>query len=111
MNKQSSAQDVTMFLTMAFCMALLAWPLFNNPPYGFYSALRATTVVGGIGGAYYIYNKSSYLLPLTFFLLVISGVFAFGKMHRSEWIFYDWAAIALLGTVLVTASVSFLRRK
>ena len=68
-------------------------------------------MIGGVGGAVYCYKKSPYLIPLCLCLIGISALFAFGKMHRAEWLLYDWLAFALFGVVLFVAAVSYVRAR
>jgi hypothetical protein len=76
--------------------AMLAWPLFGNPPSEYLGPMK--WIIAGIFGfvALEVWQISRAFLPLSI-LFVISGLIGvFGDMSRSEWKPFHWASLGLL---------------
>lgn len=87
--------------------ALLLYALFGRPAYAFYGLLKwSVAVVAGLG-CWALLSLSKRTLPIALCLGLIGLVHLFGKMHRHEWLLYDWAALILmivLGIMLAAAT-------
>ena len=80
---------------------MLLYAIFEYPPYGYFIALKVVVALGSVMCAYALWKQSKYFAPLSLLLLAIGAVHTFGKMHRQEWEFFNWSAIALFATTTV----------
>jgi len=75
---------------------MLAYSLYGKPAYAFYTPMKlAVAVVAGIG-CWALMTISKRYLPLALCLGFVGVVFLVGKMHKREWLPYDWAALVLM---------------
>ena len=84
--------------------ASLLWPLFGNPPYGYYGLMKWVVAGGSAYSAWMVYQVSRSWAPLSFLLVASGGIELLGKMRRYEWVPFNWASVVLL---LVAAVVLF----
>ena len=90
-------------------VALLAYALFGRPPYAFFSLLKYTVAVSAGFGAWALWLESKRYLPISFCLVLLGGIHLFGRMRRSEWAKFDWAAaIGLIVMVVIVMVVILL---
>lgn len=90
------------------CAVMLLWPLFGNPPYGYYSVLKLVVAAGSGYAAYALWNLSARLAPICLLLLVSGAIHLLSKMHRVDWVLFNWAAVGLF-SIAATIIVVFLR--
>jgi hypothetical protein len=94
-------------LSCLVAVAMLAWPLFGEPPYGFYAPMKWVVAFASGAGAWAVWQFSRAWLPLSVLLVASGGVEFFGKMRRDEWVPFNWASIVLLtvaGLLLLSRS-------
>jgi hypothetical protein len=75
---------------------MLAWPLFGEPPYGFYAPMKWVVAFASGAGAWVVWHTSKAWMPLAVLLVASGGVELFGKMRRAEWVPFNWASLILL---------------
>jgi len=75
---------------------MLAWPLFGEPPYGFYAPMKWVVAFASGAGAWAVWQFSKAWMPLSVLLVASGGVEFFGKMRRDEWVPFNWASMVLL---------------
>lgn len=85
--------------------AMLAWPLFGNPPYGFYAPMKWVVAFASGAGAWAAWSFSKALLALSVLLVASGGIELLGKMRRNDWVPFNWASLILLA---IGAIVCFL---
>jgi hypothetical protein len=73
---------------------LLGYALFGKPPYVFYSILKWTVAVATGLGAWALLARGRRYLPISVCLLLIGGVHLLGRMRRSQWVMFNWCAVA-----------------
>jgi len=83
---------------------MLAWPLFGNPPHGFYPPMKWIVAFASGAGAWAAWSVSKALLPLSLLLVASGGLELFGKMRRADWVPFNRASLILLG---IAAGVCF----
>jgi peptidoglycan/LPS O-acetylase OafA/YrhL len=83
-------------LVCLLASGMLSWPLFGNPPYGFYAPMKWVVAFASGVGAWTMWNVSKALLPLSVLLVASGGVELFGKMRREQWVPFNWASLVLL---------------
>jgi hypothetical protein len=94
--KEGKGSVVTLGIACFAGAAMLAWPLFGNPPSEYLGPMK--WIIAGIFGfvALEVWQISRAFLPLSI-LFVISGLIGvFGDMSRSEWKPFHWASLGLL---------------
>lgn len=96
-------------VTSLIAAAMLAWPLFGNPPYGFYAPMKWVVAFASGAGAWATWSLSKALLPLSVLLVASGGVELFGKMRRHDWVPFNWASLVLLGLAAVVCLVAAAR--
>ena len=79
----------------------LAYALFGRPPYAFFSLLKLVVATATLAGAWALYSESKRYLPVSLYLFLLGGLHLFGKMRRSEWVKFDWGAVAGIGLLLL----------
>jgi hypothetical protein len=84
---------------------MLAWPLFGEPPYGFYAPMKWVVAFASGAGAWAVWQLSRAWMPLSVLLVASGGVEFFGKMRRDEWVPFSWASMALLAACAVVCFV------
>jgi hypothetical protein len=92
-------------------LGLLGYALFGRPPYAFFSLLKFTVAASAGLGAWALYTLSKRYLPISLCLLLIGGIHLFGRMKRSEWVPFDWGAVASLFALMVILLADLLRRR
>jgi hypothetical protein len=90
--------------------AMIAWPLFGNPPYGFYAPMKWVVAFASGAGAWAVWSVSKALLPLCVLLVASGGVELLGKMRREQWVPFNWASLVLLGLASVVCFVAASRK-
>lgn len=103
------AQLFGIALCCVVAAAMLTWPLFGNPPYGFYTPMKWGVGISSIAGAYVSFQLSPYAWPLSLLLILSAGVGLFGKMSRQDWVPFNWASLFLLVIATVVATHMALR--
>jgi hypothetical protein len=88
--------------------AMLTWPLFGNPPYGFYAPMKWVVAFSSGAGAWAGWSRSKALLPLCVLLVASGGLELFGKMRREHWTPFNWASLILLA---LAAIICFIRTR
>jgi hypothetical protein len=83
-------------LSCLVAAAMLAWPLFGDPPYGFYAPMKWVVAFASGAGAWVVWQFSKAWMPLSVLLVASGGVEFFGKMRRAEWVPFNWASMILL---------------
>lgn len=91
--------------------SMLAWPLFGNPPYGFYAPMKWVVAFSSCAGAWAVWNVSKALLPLSALLVASGGVELLGKMRRHDWVPFNWASLGLLVLAAVVCFVAAVRKQ
>src|SRR5260370_381328 len=90
-------------------LVLLSYALFGRPPHAFFSILRYTVAACALVGAWGLYIESKRYLPISLCLLLVGGVHLFGRMRRSEWVLFNWAAVAGVMALLLIFLLSLWR--
>ena len=80
---------------------MLAWPMFGEPPYGFYAPMKWVVAFASVAGAWVVWQTSKAWLPLAVLLVASGGVEFFGKMRREEWVPFNWASMVLLAAAAI----------
>lgn len=83
-------------LSCLVAAALLGWPLFGNPPYGFYAPMKWVVAFATGAGAWAAWSVYKVFLPLSVLLVASGGVNLLSKMRRADWIPFNWASLVLL---------------
>ena len=96
--------------TCLIAAAMLAWPLFGSPPYGFFAPMKWVVAFASGAGAWAAWSVSKALLPLSVLLVASGGVELFGKMRRTDWVPFNWASVILLSLCCVICIVSAARQ-
>jgi hypothetical protein len=91
--------------------AMLAWPLLGNPPYGFFAPMKWVVAFASCAGAWAVWNVSKALLPLSVLLVASGGVELLGKMHRKDWVPFNWASLVLLALAAIVCFVAVMRNQ
>jgi hypothetical protein len=91
--------------------AMLAWPLFGSPPYGFFAPMKWVVAFASASGAWAAWSISKALLPLSVLLVASGGLELFGKMRRADWVPFNWASLILLLITTVICLVAAVRWK
>lgn len=98
-------------LSCLVAAAMLAWPLFGNPPYGFYAPMKWVVAFASGAGAWAAWTVSKALLPLSVLLVASGGLELLGKMRREQWVPFNWASLVLLGIGAVACFIAAGRRE
>ncbi len=97
-------------LSALIASSMLAWPLFGNPPYGFYEPMKWVVAFASCAGAWAVWNISRAFLPLSVLLVASGGVELLGKMRREEWVPFNWASLILLVCAGIVCLVAAMRQ-
>lgn len=92
-------------------LGLLVYALFGRPPYAFFTLLKFTVAASAGLGAWALFALSKRYLPISLCLLLLGGIHLFGRMKRSEWVPFDWGAIASLVALVIILLADLLRRR
>jgi hypothetical protein len=89
-------QRIGVGLSCALAAAMLAWPVFGSPPYGYFGAMKLVVALVSVLGALTLYQMNKLFLPLCILLVASGGIELFGKMRREEWAPFNWAGLSVL---------------
>src|SRR5437899_7908695 len=82
-------------------LAMLAIALFGSPPYAFFSLLKLAVAASAGLGSWALYTESKRYLSISICLLLIGGLHLFGSMRKSQWVAFNWGAVAGLLVLLM----------
>jgi glucose uptake protein GlcU len=86
----------------AIASAMLLWAIFGSPPYAYFGILKLAVAGTCAYLAYVGFNASRAFAPLTLALICVGGIHLFGKMHRQDWMLFNWIGIVSL---IISATV------
>lgn len=92
-------------------LGLLAYALFGRPPYAFFSLLKFTVAASTGLGAWALYTQSKRCLPISLCLLLVGGIHLFGRMKKSDWVMFNWSAVASLLVLVMILLIDLLRHR
>ena len=90
-------------------LCLIAFALFGRPPYASFAFLRYAVAIAQGAGAWALYVRSKRYLPVSLLLVVIGGIYLFGRFPRSQWVLFNWGAAACM-LILVAVLLFRVRR-
>lgn len=70
---------------------LLAWAAAGIRPYAFYGWLRLIVGATSLYVAYTFWHYAPRIVGLGFLAVGFGGLIFFARMHREQWIPFDWA--------------------
>lgn len=92
-------------------LGLLVYALFGRPPYVFFSLLKVAVAVSAGLGAWALFTLSKRYLPISLCLLLLGGIHLFGRMRKSEWVMFNWSAVASLFVLVIILLIDLLRHR
>ena len=97
MKNINSDLEVGLIGVAAIAVGMLLYAIYGRPPYAFFSALRLTVTVACFVEAWALFSRSRRYLPVCLFAVIIGAIQLFGRMRRTEWWFFNWCGVLVLG--------------
>ena len=81
---------------------MLTWAAAGDPPYALYSWLKVAVAGTAAFVTFTIWRFAPWLMAVGILVAGFGALILFGKMHREQWIPFDWVGVILFAGCAVT---------